>query len=173
MAFINQMQGVTVLYSIILIVEGLILSIVAFLIASVVYYAGIENMKFNIGITVAVAFGQGILRPIIGFVMSVIYSFVSSNLNVSYLILGKIYSFIIFIVTIGVLLGASVILVSTNKPKTVTIPVQPVSPVQPAQQAQPVQQTQAAQPLFCPHCGQKVIDGNQFCIYCGNPYTPN
>ena len=46
-------------------------------------------------------------------------------------------------------------------------------PAQQPQTEQPVESTQQAKPAFCPNCGQKVIEGNQFCIYCGNAYTNN
>lgn len=183
---IYQMGVPTLLYSLISLPLSVVISVVAFVVAAIVYFAGIEKMKLNVGLTIAAAFIQAIVRTIASFVMGMIFSafiyrFMGYNQGVQ-----SIYSFILFVMSMAVLFVASIVLVSMSMKNVAVNPVQmnrPVQPGYPVQQPQPVVQEapvqqeapapQPVQPAFCPNCGQKVIEGNQFCIYCGSAYTNN
>lgn len=183
---IYQMGVPTLLYSLISLPLSVVISVVAFVVAAIVYFAGIEKMKLNVGLTIGAAFIQAIVRTIASFVMGMIFSafiyrFMGYNQGVQ-----SIYSFILFVMSMAVLFVASIVLVSMSMKNVAVNPVQmnrPVQPGYPVQQPQPVVQEapvqqeapapQPVQPAFCPNCGQKVIEGNQFCIYCGSAYTNN
>lgn len=197
---IYQMGVPTLLYSLISLPLSVVISVAAFVVAAIVYFAGIEKMKLNVGLTIGAAFIQAIVRTIASFVIGMIFSafiyrFMGYNQGVQ-----SIYSFILFVMSMAVLFVASIVLVSMSMKNVAVNPVQMNRPVQPqpvyqtqsgetvvlselVQQPQPVveetpvQQEQQApqpnQPAFCPNCGQKVIEGNQFCIYCGSAYTNN
>ena len=202
---IYQMGVPTLLYSLISLPLSVVISVVAFVVAAIVYFAGIEKMKLNVGLTIGAAFIQAIVRTIASFVIGMIFSafiyrFMGYNQGVQ-----SIYSFILFVVSMAVLFVASIVLVSMSMKNVAVNPVQMNRPVQPGYPVQqPVYQTQSGetvvlselvqqpqpvvqeapvqqeapapqpnQPAFCPNCGQKVIEGNQFCIYCGSAYTNN
>lgn len=190
---IYQMGVPTLLYSLISLPLSVVISVVAFVVAAIVYFAGIEKMKLNVGLTIGAAFIQAIVRTIASFVMGMIFSafiyrFMGYNQGVQ-----SIYSFILFVMSMAVLFVASIVLVSMSMKNVAVNPVQQpvyqtqsgetvvlselVQQPQPVVQEAPVQQEapapQPVQPAFCPNCGQKVIEGNQFCIYCGSAYTNN
>lgn len=195
---IYQMGVPTLLYSLISLPLSVVISVVAFVVAAIIYFAGIEKMKLNVGLTIGAAFIQAIVRTIASFVIGMIFSafiyrFMGYNQGVQ-----SIYSFILFVMSMVVLFVASIVLVSMSMKNVAVNPVQMNRPVQPVYQTQsgetvvlselvqqpqpvvqeaPVQQEEPApqpvQPAFCPNCGQKVIEGNQFCIYCGSAYTNN